>query len=167
MRYRTISVLTLLAVVTACNTDAATTAMQPPRAPENGSVAFVTVSDAKAAVGSAVTVTAVVHNDAPVSSVGAFTARLTFDAAGLTYVGEQALPSGMRAINAQGSEILAAGASARGFDDGKLFALTFKVVNPVALESIKLEITELNGTDFSNHVPKLSLQRGVFRAPAL
>jgi Cohesin domain. len=166
MRFKTVSTMIFLIAAIACD-DAATASVQPPAAPANGSVAFVAVSNTEATAGSEVTITAIVHNDAAVSSVGAFTAKLNYDPAGLTYVGEHELTSGMRAINAQRGQVIAAGASARGFDEGKLFSLTFKVVNPAALHDVALDITELSGTDFSNHVPKLSSRRGVFRTPAL
>src|SRR5207249_11122827 len=61
--------------------------------------------------------------------------------------------TGIRALNPQPGDIIAAGAAADGFEDGRLFAVTFQVQKPAALGSIELSVEELNGTDFANQLP--------------
>jgi hypothetical protein len=58
----------------------------------------------------------------------------------------------MRALNPQPGHIRVAGAAAEGFQDGRLFAVTFKVKDPRGLATIELALDELNGTDFGNRL---------------
>jgi len=59
----------------------------------------------------------------------------------------------MRAFNPQPGHIRVAGATAEGFRDGRLFAVTFKVKDARALATLELALDELNGTDFANRLP--------------
>ena len=163
MRTHILPLVAVIALATsACNdTPRSITAPAAPAAPSSGTVAFLTVSNPNAAAGSTVTVTATARQAMSLARVGAFSARLKYDASGLTYAGEQALP-GMRAINPRAGDIAAAGASPDGFTDGQLFAVTFTVVNPAALASLRLEIAELNGTDFGNHLKSLDLRTQLY-----
>jgi hypothetical protein len=153
--------LSLLAVVATACTDETTSLTSPPR-PAEGSVAYVQLSNAHPAAGSTITVTARVNAAAGVSDVGSFTARLRFDAAGLEYVGEEQLSGGMRLLKANVSDIAAAGASAEGFGEGQLFAVTFKVIDPAAVQSIALDVSELTGVDFGAQTSRLAVDRRVF-----
>lgn len=153
-------IVPLLAVFAAACTDDARL-MAPPQ-PAEGSVAYVQLSEARPAVGSIVTVTAYVRGAASVTNVGSFTAKLKFDAAGLEFVSQSELPGGMRMLKANAADIIAAGASAEGFTDGRLFAVTFKVVDPAALQSLSLDVSELTGVDFGVQLSKLAVDRRVF-----
>ena len=153
--------LPLVAVFAAACTDDAS--LSAPPQPAEGSVAFVQLSDTRPAAGATITVTAHVRGAADVTNVGAFTAKLNFDAAGLQFVEQTELPGGMRMLKPGTSEILAAGASADGFADGRLFAVTFKVIDPAAIQSLSLDISELTGVDFGVQLSKLAVDRRVFR----
>jgi hypothetical protein len=158
MRKLALSLFAVLAV--GCSDQAAP--LTSPDKPTEGSVAFVQLSDVRPAAGSTVVVTVHVRGAAGVASVGAFTAKLQFDAAGLEYVGESQLSSGMRMIKPAAGEVLAAGASAEGFTDGTLFAVSFKVKNPAALETLRLNVSELTGVDFGAQVSRLAIDRRLF-----
>jgi hypothetical protein len=125
----------------------------PPAAQLKDTVFYVTVSDANPTVGATVTVTANVAQRPGVQPVGSFKAQLRYDATGLTFVRESKLPNGVRAFNPQHGDLIAAGAAAGGFQDGRLFAATFTIQNPAALTSLALEVEELNGTDFASQLP--------------
>ena len=156
--------LAILATGSACTDDSpASLAAPAPVAPTSGTIAYLTIDNSAPAVGSLVTVTAVARQATGLANVGAFSATLGYDVAGLEYVRESALP-GVRAINPKNGEILAAAASNDGFADGKLFAVTFRVVDPHALASLELRFAELAGTDFGNRLSKLDLRRQVYSA---
>lgn len=163
MRIRLLPLIALIAGASACddNRSASLTGPLPPT-PSSGTVAYLSVSNPAATAGSLVTVTATAQQAANLARVGAFSARLRYDAAGLTFVSESALPSGMRAVNPKSGEIFAAGASSDGFGEGHLFAVTFRVGDPAALASLALAITELNGTDFGNHLAALDIRTQLY-----
>lgn len=154
--------LVLVAGAVACDDSRDAGSLTAPPIPTSGTVAYLTVSDPNAVVGSTVTVTATAHQAAGLSQVGAFSAALAYDASGLTFVGEQALPGGMRAVNARDGRVFAAGASSEGFAQGQLFAVTFTVVNPAALASLALTVSELNGTDFGNRLQALDIRTQLY-----
>jgi len=125
-----------------------------PGAPQRSdTILYVTVSDPTPAAGSTITVTAMVAPRAGLTAVGSFKAHLTYDPTGLTFLQQSKLPTGMRALNPGPGHIIAAGAAADGFQDRRLFAVTFTVERPAALGSIELSVEELNGTDFANQLP--------------
>lgn len=166
MRHRVLPLLMLVVAVavTGCDDDRHPTML--PTAPEQGSVAFVAVSDLDAPAGATVTVSAIVRQGSGIARVGAFTARLQYDTTGLEFVEELSLADGMRAVTARGGSVRAAGANAQGFDDGRLFAATFRVVRPAALRTLTLEIPELTGVDFTDGRPTLNVRPLVYAAPA-
>jgi hypothetical protein len=71
----------------------------------------------------------------------------------------------MRALNPREGEIRAAGASPEGFSGGQLFAVKFTVVDPAALESLRLDVTELSSVGFDNRLSTLQVHRRYFTAP--
>jgi hypothetical protein len=159
MRKFALSVFAVLAL--GCTDDAAAPLTSPAQ-PTEGSVAFVQLSDVNPAAGSTVVVTVHVRGAAGVTNVGAFSARLQFDAAALEYAGESELSGGMRMLKPKSGEVLAAGASPDGFTDGTLFAVAFKVRDPAALRSLHLEVSELTGVDFGAQVSRLAIDRRLF-----
>lgn len=155
--------LVLVAGAVACDDSRDAGSLTAPPAPISGTVAYLTVSDPSAVAGSTVTVTATARQAAGLAEVGAFSASLAYDASGLTFVNEHALTGGgMRAVNARGGKVFAAGASSEGFAQGQLFAVTFKVVNPAALASLALTVSELNGTDFGNRLQTLDVRSQLY-----
>ena len=150
-----VAVLTL-----ACQDEQPRRVAAPPDAQRSDSVLSLTVSSLKPDVGSTITVTANVARRASFKPVGSFKAHLRYDPSGLTFLQQSRLPTGIRALNPQPGDIIAAGAAADGFEDGRLFAVTFQVQKPAALGSIELSVEELNGTDFANQLPPVH-QRSV------
>lgn len=160
------SILGALAVAVltvACQDEHRRPATAPGAALRSDTLFFVTVSEATPSVGATVTVTANVARRPDFKPVASFKAHLLYDATGLTFLRESKLPSGIRALNPQRGDIIAAGAAVDGFQDGRLFAATFTVENPAALSSLALEVEELNGTDFIDQLPKV--RRGSVRLP--
>lgn len=153
--------LPLLAVLAAACSDESATMVAPPQ-PTEGSVAFMQFSNVHPTAGSTVIVTARVSGAMGVSTVGSFSARLQFDTTALEYAGENAVEGGMRMLSAKSGEVRAAGASQAGFTDGTLFAVTFKVRDPAALQSLHLDVTELTGVDFGAQLSRLAVDRRVF-----
>jgi hypothetical protein len=165
MKRMTVLVLTSLAASAACfDDDERVSITAPPVAPPNGAVAYIAVSDVAPAPGSTIVAVARVRTGADLRTVGSFTARLTYDATGLTFLEEVKLPAGMRAINAsEAGTVRAAGAAAEGLADGSLFAVAFRVANPAALESLALSVDELTSTTFDDNLRNLAKHRRLVR----
>ncbi len=155
--------LAVAVLAVACQDERRRPVTAPAAAQLKDTVFYVTVSDANPTVGATVTVTANVAQRPGFKPVGSFKARLLYDATGLTFLRESKLPSGIRALNPQRGDIIAAGAAVDGFQDGRLFAAAFTVQNPAALSSLALEVEELNGADFVDQLPKV--RRGSVRLP--
>jgi hypothetical protein len=147
---RTLCTVGLVIVGVGCRDEARslTSAPEPAFSPF-----YLTVSNQAAGAGSTVTVTASVVGARAARAVGSFAGHLRYDPDGLTFAAESKLPTGMRAFNAQPGHIRVAGAATEGFQDGRLFAVTFKVNDPSALTSIELTLDEVHGTDFGNQLP--------------
>jgi len=155
---RTLSRLGLAVIALGCRDDPRRVFTET-AAPEAGSVLFLTTSDQAPPPGSTVTVTANVAPIPDIKAIGSFAAHLRYDTAGLTFIAESRLPSGMRALNPQPGHIRAAGAAVEGFADGRLFAVTFRVTDPGAITSMELTLDEMTGTDFGNRLPANPLHR--------
>ena len=138
-----LSAIALMAVGIACQDEPRSLVTAPPQ------------------TGGAITVTARAAPAPSAKAVGSFAGHLRYDAAGLTFLGESQLSTGMRAFNPQPGHIRVAGAAAEGFRDGRLFAVTFKVKDPRALAMLELALDELNGTDFGNRLPTNPHERRV------
>lgn len=162
MRMSALSLVALFALTAACDDSRPTSLTDPvPAAPSTGTVAFLTVSEPDAPVGAVVTVTVNARQAASLARVGAFTARLRFDSTALAYVADRSA-SGTRAVNATAGLITAAGASPDGFPDGALVAVSLRVLKTGALATLALEIGELHGTDFGNHLSALDLRTQLY-----
>ena len=80
------------------------------------------------------------------SRIGSFTARVTYDTAGLSFLEEvPTLDGALRALNPTSGLVRIAGASAQGMQATRLAALRFRVRTPQALGSARLELDELHG----------------------
>ncbi len=149
----------LLAI--ACRDDPRRLITAPPPAPETASAPYLTVSGEDPRPGSTATVTAHVAPASGVKPIGSFAAHLRYDPAGLAFVAESKLPTGLRALNPQPGHIRVAGAAVEGFTDGRLFAVTLKVNDPRGLASLELTLDEMTGTDFANRLPANPAHRTV------
>ena len=155
---RALSRIGLVVITLSCRDDPRRVITETP-APEAGSVLYLTTSDQAPPPGSTITVTANVAPLPDIKAIGSFVAQLRYDTAGLTFIAESRLPSGMRVLNPQPGHIRAAGAAVEGFADGRLFAVTFRVTDPRALASMELTLDEMTGTDFGNRLPANPLHR--------
>ncbi len=144
-----------------CQDDPRGLATTPPETGGTSSVFYLTVSDKAPRVGSTITVTANVAPARGAKAVGSFAGHLRYDPIGLTFVAESRLPAGLRAFNAQAGHIRVAGAAVEGFQDGRLFAVTFRVNDTRALATMELALDEMTGTDFGNHLSADPRQRAV------
>ena len=149
---RTLSRLGLVVIALGCRDDPRRVLTET-AAPQAGSVLYLTTSDQAPPPGSTITVTANFASIPDIKAIGSFTAHLRYDTAGITFIAESRLPSGMRVLNPQPGHIRAAGAAVEGFADGRLFAVTFRVTDPGALTSMELTLDEMTGTDFVNRLP--------------
>ena len=122
---------------------------------EPQTVAFLVMSDTAPVPGGEVTVKA---GTRAVAGIGSFTARLRFDAARLTYLGTDAA-SGMRAVNEREPGLLVvAGADPSGFTGDELFTVRFRVTGAGSADGLRLEISELTGTNFESLMPSLAVR---------
>ena len=144
-----------------CQDDPRGLATTPPETGGTSSVFFLTLSDKAPRVGSTVTVTANVAPARGAKAIGSFSGHLRYDPGGLSFVAESRLLTGIRAFNPQPGDIRVAGAAAEGFQDDRLFAVTFKVNDLRAVATLELALDEMNATDFENHLPPDPLQRRV------
>ena len=159
-----IAALGVMALTLTCQDERRGRVTAPAVAQRSDTVFFLSVSDPRPAAGSTVTVTANVARRSAFKPVAGFKAHLRYDPTGLTFLRESTLPNGVRAFNPQRGHLIAAGAAAAGFEDGRLFAATFRVQNPGALHSLALDVEELNGTDFADQLP--AVRRGALRVTA-
>lgn len=158
---RTLSRTGLVIIALGCRDDPRRVLTEAPATPEAGSVLYLTTSDQAPPPGSTITVTANVAPTPDSKAIGSFAAHLRYDTAGITFIAESRLPSGMRVLNPQPGHIRVAGAAVEGFADGRLFAVTFRIRNPGALSSMELTLDEMTGTDFGNRLPASPLHRSV------
>lgn len=141
----------------ACEDDRIQPAAAPPPGTGNGPV-VLTLSDSAPARGSVVTIHAQVRPGARLIAAS-YVARMTYDGTGLLYLRDRTQGEGLHALNPQPGLVRAAGASAEGFRDGRLFSLEFRVVDPAALTSLELRLEELNGLDFRTALPRVAIDR--------
>jgi hypothetical protein len=161
---RPIVVASLALLMMACKDDPKRTITEPVApeqpSPELGTIAYLTISDSAPAKGSTITVTARVSSS-DVAAFGSFAGHVTFDSLGLVFVGDVSESAGMRAVNPKAGDLAIAGVNLTGFEGGELFAVTLRVVDPVAIGSLALSMSELTGTNYVNQRAKLSVQRAV------
>jgi hypothetical protein len=151
-----LTVVALCAVLGGCRDQEMAAPPKTPATTPTGSArtAFLSVSNLTPTVGSTIVVAGKVDvgDSLPVAS---FKVRLDYDQRALYYLGAVDLPGMMRVVNAQGSEIVVAGASGSGSNDGRLFAMEFRVDDPAGLESLALFVDELNDVNFNSGLSSL------------
>jgi len=139
--------------------------LQPVGVQPNELSAYISVSNPIARVGDEVTVVPRALRGSAIGPIGSFTIRLGYDSTALKFVQAANGTGGMVMTNARAlGTLVAAGASSNGFPDEQLFAATFKVMHPNALTSLKLTVTEMNGSDFSDHRAQTRVERQLYRA---
>ena len=161
---RLLPVALLALTVTACKDDPKRSITEPVKTekpePVLGTIAYLTISDSSPAKGSTLTVTARATSS-DVAAFGSFAGHLTFDSLGLAYVADVSKAAGMRAVNPKAGDLAIAGVHLTGFEEGELFAVTLKVLDPKAVGTLALSMSELTGTNYVNQRAKLSVQRAV------
>ena len=139
---------------------------QPPRATLSAArdveVGLV-VSTLTPSIGDTVVVLARLTSGIEVRPAASFSARLSYDAARLTYFGEVArADAGMRVINGEiVGEVRVAGIATDGFQNGELLALRFLVKAAGSVGVLRLAVDQLHATDGED------LARVVVRSPTI
>ena len=165
---RVVALALVVLAGSACKDDRKPSPTAPPEeTPEAsvGNLAYLTISDSAPAAGATVTVTG--YATGKDVTFGSFAAQITFAPGALTYLGEAPAAAGMRAVNAKPGDIGIAGVNLEGFEEGRLFAVRFRVEQPAAIGTLELSMKELTGVDYRNQRPALSVQRAVRFVPAL
>ena len=133
-------------------------------APEPMPIASLVLS-APPRSGGLVTVAARLNTEALVKRAGAYSARVEFDPAVVSYVGEGSTTSGLVAFNATDGVLRVAGASLDGYDDGVLFNAKFRVANPTTTAELRLVIDELRDVSASDRLPSQTASRSALLRP--
>lgn len=171
---RVVSRFTLLAVLAAgaiagCNDDRRRQLPVAPTevAPDQLS-AYVMVSDPAPEAGSRFTVSVRTLRGSAVGPVGSFTIELAFDSTQLRF--HEAARSGLGMVMANGAKpgvVIAAGAAALGFTSDELLEATFSVLPGAdpgeAIETLTLNVTELNSLTFENERGRVRVSSQVHR----
>src|SRR5690348_1037405 len=113
---RNVTAIALALLALGCRDDPRRLITDPPLSP---APVYLTVSGEDLRPGSTATVTAHVVVASGVKAIGSFAAHLRYDPAGLAFVAESRLPTGLRAFNPRPGHIRVAGAAVEGFADGQ------------------------------------------------
>jgi hypothetical protein len=132
------------------STNAPTTPTAPTRS------AYLSVSSLSPEAGDDVVIAATLTVDSDLS-LGSFRVRLGYDSMMLHFVEEIPGADMMRVVNPQAGEVTVVGASSASSNDGRLFALRFRVDHPAGLNSLVLKLDELNDAAFLDQ--KLTVTR--------
>ena len=117
--------------------------------------AYISVSDLTPEKGQSVTVAGTLVVDDS-TSLGSFKVRLAFDSSRLRFIESVETPGMLRVVNPKGGEIIVVGATAGSSEDGRLFTLRFTVIDPSGLNSLALQIDELNDGSFSDQASSIT-----------
>ena len=120
-----------------------------------GPASWLSVSDNQPAVGAEVLVVGNAEHASNGVAFGSFRAQLRYDPAYLEFIGDTPLPGALRAVNTDSGRVIVAGASVAGFEDGRLFALRFRVRRARSFESLSLIVDELNDIDYASQLHAL------------
>lgn len=137
-----------------------------PLAPAEGATAWLAVPSGELHVGDHVTVLVNAARARNVSAIGSFTLKVSYDTAGLRYIGTGASTGGMVLAHSSNGTVTLAGASGSGFTAVTLGTFIMEVVNPGAIESLVLRVEELNTTTFRDQSTRTGVERRVFRLPS-
>lgn len=138
---------------------------QEPLAPTEGATAWLAVPSGVFHAGDHVAVRVNAARARNVSAIGSFTLKVSYDTAGLRFVGTDASAGGMVLAHSANGTVTLAGASGSGFTAVTLGTLTMEVVNPAAIESLALRVEELNTTTFRDQSTRTGVERRVYRMP--
>ena len=129
-------------LITSCSDQPSTAPVQS--TPASRYSAAIMLSDSAPVAGANVSLYVQVRQPPATSPIGAFRARIAFDASGLQYLGEDPGDPGLHAVNVTMDTARIAGvAPGAGFAAGRLVALRFRVIDPSALRSIGLILDEI------------------------
>lgn len=121
-----------------------------PIAPEPPLLAQLELSDSLPQAGSELMVLVRLRG-AKSAAIASFTERVSYDSAGLAYLGEVALTdSATRVSNPQPGLIRSAGIKTQGFGSGPLVGYRFRVVTPSAVASLHLTVDEMHEATHAN-----------------
>lgn len=163
-----LSLIAALAAVAGCDDDRRSgVPTMPIEIGPDAMSAYVVVSNPDAPVGAEVQVSVRALRGRNVGPIGSFTIRLGYDSLGLAYGKSATSAHGLVMANGANRGVLvAAGASAEGFKDDELLNATFTVAASGGLKSLTLTVTELNSLAFEDQTKRMSVMKGIYRAPA-
>ena len=128
-------------------------------------IASLVVAGAPSRAGAVVTLSARLTSEVIGERTGAYAARIEYDPAVLTYVGEGKSTSGLVAFNDTLGVLRVAGASLDGYADGVLFNARFKVARTAQDAEMKLVIDELRDMRASDRLPTDAATRSALLRP--
>ena len=134
-------------------------------APAPESIASLVVTGAPSRAGAVVTLSARLTSDVVGARTGAYAARIEYDPAVLTYVGEGTSTSGLVAFNDTLGVLRVAGASLDGYAGGVLFNARFKVTRTAQDAEMRLVIDELRDMRASDRLPADAATRSALLRP--
>jgi hypothetical protein len=150
----------LLLCLAAC--DARRTVLTGPADTPSPITASIGVSNLHPAAGETIVVTVhAVMSSAVAHPAASFVADLDYDSTALVFTKEVPLPGAMRAMNRHDGRLIVAGATTKGFADGRLFAATFRVVRPAGLGTLRLAIRELTDSGFRSTLHRLAIDQSL------
>jgi hypothetical protein len=160
---RLLPLLVLLVLLAGCADAVASTSGVTTPAP--ASIASLVVTGAPSRAGAVVTLSARLTADAIGERTGAYAARIEYDPAVLTYVGQGTSTSGLVAFNDTLGVLRVAGASLDGYADGVLFNARFKVTRTAQEAEMRLVIDELRDLRASDRLPAEAATRSALLRP--
>jgi hypothetical protein len=157
-----------LLAITACDGGTGPTEPEPlrPAAPTNGAVAYLSLPASAPKAGDRIVVSVNAVRAADALTVGSFTFRISYDTTGLRFVRGESSAEGMVLASAAKGTITVAGAAAAGFVQETLGSVTLEVVQPSALQSLGLEMLEVNAPDFRDARGQTSVDGRLYRRSA-
>jgi len=155
--------LSLAVLLVGCADAVASTSGVTEPAPEP--IASLVFTGAPSRAGAVVTLSARLTSDAIGERTGAYAARIEYDPAVLTYVGEGKSTSGLVAFNDTLGVLRVAGASLDGYADGVLFNARFKVTRTAQDAEMRLVIDELRDMRAISRLPSDAATRSALLRP--
>jgi hypothetical protein len=154
----------LLLCLTAC--DARRAALTGPIDAPAPFTASIGVSNVHPVAGETIVVTVHAVTTGAAHPAASFVANLDYDSTALVFTKEVPLPGAMRAMNRHDGRLIVAGATTKGFPDGRLFAAAFRVVNPAGVGTIRLAIRELTDSGFRSTMHRLAIDQSLHQEAA-
>jgi hypothetical protein len=165
MRFTTVLSAAMLLATVACEDRNRDLPTAPTRVAPNQISAYLVASNSTPAVGTDITVWVRARRGSAIAPIGSFTLRVSYDSTRLRFKQSGRSTQGMVMANgAKAGVLVAAGASADGFKNDELLAVTFNVKASGALTGLALSVSELNSIAFADQKSAMRVERRVYRS---